>query len=115
MYWPIGRKTDLGTEKLGPAGLLHHQLCFVFSESMCNTAPVIVTGASSIAVELVALLFNIREVQGSNLGPETGIPDRYFMALLSPAIQILEYYPKLGATASIDILSSSFTDPPWLT
>jgi hypothetical protein len=82
---------------------------------MCNAAPVFVTGASNIAVELVARLFNIREVLGSNLNSETGIPDRYFMVFLSPSSQMLEYYPKLGAISSIHILSSSLTDHPWLT
>jgi hypothetical protein len=38
----------------------------------------------NVMVEWLALLLRIREVPGSNLGPETGYPDRFFVVFLSP-------------------------------
>jgi hypothetical protein len=40
-------------------------------------------------IEWLTLLFRIREVPGSILGPETGYPDRFFLVFLSPSKQIL--------------------------
>jgi hypothetical protein len=34
--------------------------------------------------ELLTLLLHILEVLGSNLSPETGYPDRFFVVFLSP-------------------------------
>jgi hypothetical protein len=48
-----------------------------------------------VADKSSALLLRIREVQGSNLGPETGA-DRHIVIFLSPSSQIPEQYLKLG-------------------
>jgi hypothetical protein len=37
---------------------------------------------SNVVVERLALFLRIREVTGSNLGPETGYPDRFFVVFL---------------------------------
>jgi hypothetical protein len=42
----------------------------------------------NVVVEWLALLLPIREVPGSNLGPETGCPDRSFVVFLSPFRQM---------------------------
>jgi hypothetical protein len=47
-------------------------------------------------VEWLTLLFHIREVQGSNLGPETGYPDcEFFIVFLSPSMQMPGLYLKI--------------------
>jgi hypothetical protein len=38
----------------------------------------------------LTLLVRIRVVPGSNLGQETGYPDRFFMVSLSPSIRMAE-------------------------
>jgi hypothetical protein len=40
-------------------------------------------------VELLTILLRIREVPGSNLGTETGYPERVFVVFHSPSRQIL--------------------------
>jgi hypothetical protein len=37
----------------------------------------------NVVVEWLTLLLRIREVPGSNLGPDTGYPDRVFVIFLS--------------------------------
>jgi hypothetical protein len=49
--------------------------------------------------EWLALLLRIREAPGSNLGPETGCPDRFMMVFLSSF-----GYVKLGHTVFFRII-----------
>jgi hypothetical protein len=51
--------------------------------------------SDNIQSEWLAFLLRIREVPGSNLGPETGYPDRLFVVFLGPFTQMPGYYHKL--------------------
>jgi hypothetical protein len=44
-------------------------------------------GLPNVVVEWLAFLLRIREIPGSNLGPETGCPD-WFVVLLSTSSQM---------------------------
>jgi hypothetical protein len=44
----------------------------------------------NIVAGWLALLLYIQEISGSNLNPETGYPDRFFVVFLSPSKQMLE-------------------------
>jgi hypothetical protein len=70
-----------------------------------------------VVVKWSTLLLNIREVPGSNLGPETGYTEVCFIVFLSPPMRIPGQYVKNhAASASFHILSnSSFTDHRHLT
>jgi hypothetical protein len=39
----------------------------------------------NVVVECLTFVFLIRDVPGSNIGPETGYPDRVFVVFLSPS------------------------------
>jgi hypothetical protein len=47
-------------------------------------------------VERLTLLLSIREVPGSNLGPETVYVDEFFLIFLSPFRQMSGEYIKIG-------------------
>jgi hypothetical protein len=50
----------------------------------------------NVVVEWLTRLLRIREVPGSNLGPDTGYTDRFFVVFVSPSRQVLGWYLKLG-------------------
>jgi hypothetical protein len=47
-----------------------------------------IKGPRNVVVEWITLMLRIREVPGSNLGPETGYLHRLFVVFLSPSRQI---------------------------
>jgi hypothetical protein len=49
-----------------------------------SDCPKVKKGPANFAIELVSLLFRIREVRGSNLGSETDYPDRHFAVFPNP-------------------------------
>jgi hypothetical protein len=46
----------------------------------------------NVAATWLAFLLCIRKVPGSNIGPETGYPDRFFVDFLRPSRQMPEKY-----------------------
>jgi hypothetical protein len=64
-------------------------------------------------VEWLIIPLRIRDVSGSNLGPETGYPGKFFMAFLSPSLRMpivyLEIILRLLPSKSFPIQNSLIT------
>jgi hypothetical protein len=67
-----------------------------YLQNYCTDCILPIQTDPNVAAEMLALLLRIPVVPGTNLGPETGYPDRFFVYFLSPSKLMLGYYLKVG-------------------